>query len=85
MKQTKSFTIHNIEPELYTALLSQAEAWGTSLNRVAKAMLRTASGLTASKKKRDLSWLGSHQWTKREAKAFDKAVRDTEKIHPGDW
>lgn len=85
MKTTKSFTIHGIEPELYAAILSQAEAQDTSLNRMAKAMLRKATGLTVQKKKRDLSWLGRYQWTEGEAKTFDKAIRDTEKIHPGDW
>lgn len=50
-----------------------------------KAMLRKAAGLTVQKKKRDLSWLGRYQWTKGESKAFDNAIRVTEKIHPGDW
>ena len=85
MKTTKSFTLHNVEPELYTALLVAAEARGTSLNRVAKAMLRTASGLTTAKKKRDLSWLHSNKWSQSEAEAFDKAIAGTETITPGDW
>lgn len=85
MKTTLSFTLHNIEPDLYTALLSRARSYGTSLNRIAKELLRSASGLTAAKKKRDLSWLRTFRWTKAEARAFDKATRDTETINPADW
>lgn len=81
----KSITIHSLEPDLYTALVSQARAHDTSLNRIAKAMLRTAAGLTDTKKNRDLSWIKDYQWTKRDAKAFDKTTRDTERIFPGDW
>lgn len=85
MKTTKSFTLHNMEPELYTALLAAAGERGTSLNRIAKTMLRAASGLTATKKKRDLSWLHGNKWSQAEVTAFDKAIADTELISPGDW
>ncbi len=85
MKPTRSFTIHDVEPELYTAILSQAQEQDTSLNRMTKALLRKATGLTVQKKKRDLSWLGRHQWTKNESEDFDRANRDAETIHPGDW
>ena len=85
MNTAKSFTLHDVESDLYTALLVQARARGTSLNRVAKAMLRAASGLTTIKKKRDLSWIHANKWSPSEAKAFDKAIADTEKIVPGDW
>lgn len=85
MKTAKSFTLHDIEPELYTAILTQAEARGTSLNRVAKMMLREASGLSASNKKRDLSWMRHRQWSQKEIEEFDRAIADTEIIDPADW
>lgn len=85
MKPTKSFTLHDVEPELYTALLVAANERGASLNRTAKAMLREASGLTATKKKRDISWIHDNKWSLGEARAFDKAIAGTEAIFPGDW
>lgn len=85
MKATKSFTLHNLDYDLYTFLLTEAGARDTSLNNVAKNLLREAAGLTAKKKKRDLSWLFRNKWTKEEANEFDKNIADTEVINPGDW
>lgn len=85
MKTTTSFTLHNLDDELYTFLLAQASARDTSLNNVTKHLLREAAGLTSKKKKRDLSWLFKNKWTKEEAREFDKNIADTEVMHPGDW
>lgn len=85
MKTTKSFTLHDVEPDLYSALLVAAQEHGTSLNRIAKTMLRKASGITMTKKKRDISWLQSNKWSASQAAAFDKAIANTEAIVSGDW
>lgn len=85
MKAAKSFTLHNLDHDLYTSLMAQATAMETSLNTATKHLLREAVGLTAKKKKRDLSWLFKNKWTQEEAREFDKNIADTEVIHPGDW
>lgn len=85
MKAIKSFTLHNLDPDLYAFLLAQASAKDTSLNNVTKHLLREAAGLTSKKRKRDLSWLFKNKWTREEASEFDKNIADTEVIHPGDW
>lgn len=84
MKATTSFTLHNLDPDLYAFLMAQANARDTSLNNVTKQLLRDAAGLTTKKKKRDLSDLAG-SWTKTEAEEFDKNIADTEVIHPDDW
>jgi len=84
MKATKSFTLHNLDYDLYTFLLAEAGARDTSLNNVTKSLLREAAGLTSGKKKRDLSDLAG-SWTKEEAEEFDRNIADTEVIHPDDW
>lgn len=85
MKAIKSFTLHNLDHDLYAFLLAEASAKDTSLNNVTKHLLREAAGLTSKKKKRDLSWLFKNKWTRKEAHEFDKNIADTEVIHPGDW
>jgi hypothetical protein len=82
MNTTKSFTF---DVESISGAPCPGARPRTSLSRVAKAMLRAASGLTTIKKKRDLSWIHANKWSSSEAKAFDKAIADTEKIVPGDW
>lgn len=85
MKATKSLTLHNLDHDLYTLLLAEAETRETSLNAATKILLRERVGLTIKKKKRDLSWLFKNKWTREEADEFDKNIAGTEVINPGDW
>ncbi len=81
----KSFTLHNVDDEVYKQLRLVAQSQDTSLNSVAKRVLREGLGVANKKKKRDLSMLVG-MWSKEEGKKFDRYIeQEFERIDEEDW
>lgn len=83
----KSITIHKIEPDLATKLAQRAHSEGTSKNKLVKAILRSALGLSKaqpmdhSKDFEDL--FGS--WSKEERDSFEGRVDAARVVNPQEW
>lgn len=83
----KSITIHGLDDMLARQLQKQSRAWGQSLNKTIKQLLRHSLGITEQKKsypKNDFSEFFG-KWTTRDAKEFEKNVDVFEKVDPEDW
>lgn len=83
----KSITIHGMDSELAARLERRARESGLSLNKAIKSLLAQALGVgpdASSARRRELEEFCG-VWSKREAKAFEKATEDFERIDPEDW
>ncbi len=81
----KSITIHNMEPDLDSAIRQIAQRTGLSQNRVVKKLLRKALGLDAeAAPRRDFSAFCG-LWSQEEAEAFEQAIRAFEQIDKDLW
>jgi hypothetical protein len=78
-------TLRGVEPELRTALASEAARRGLSLNGVILELLRGALGLAGEPElNHDLDALAG-SWTREEAEAFATAVAGFEQIDASLW
>ena len=78
-------TLRGIEPELRSALQSEAARRGLSLNGVILELLRGALGLTPEVQlSHDLDALAG-SWSRQEAEAFAAALQDFEQIDALLW
>ncbi|OGR96755.1 MAG: hypothetical protein A2V88_15535 [Elusimicrobia bacterium RBG_16_66_12] len=83
----KSITIHDMDSVLAARLQRQARESGLSLNKAIKKLLAAALGVApagAIDRRRDFEGLCG-VWSKQEAKAFQKAVREFERVDSEDW
>lgn len=82
----KSITIHGVDDELDKLIRQKADAFGASINRTIKRLLKDSLGIGGQKKtkKEDFSeFFGA--WTKKEAEEFERNTADFEKIDKEDW
>jgi hypothetical protein len=83
----KIITLRNIPSELQHVIEARARKTG-SLNKTIIAMLEEAAGIHPAPKRRrqyrDLSHLAG-RWTREEADAFDKALREIRTVDPEFW
>ena len=81
----KSFTIHNIENELYDQLKKEADSLGLSLNKLVKKLLhKQYNPGNQPKKKRDLSFMMT-PLTEIELKEFNDAIKIFDTIDAEQW
>lgn len=83
----KSFTIHKLDDEASELLEQRARREGTSVNKLAKRLLRKALGLEEQQmvdyRSDFLDLFGT--WSKEEAAEFDRAVAEFEVVDEADW
>ena len=86
----KAITVRNLPPEVAKAIREKASKEGLSLNRTVARLLAQATG--RGEEKRDRKRVLHHDldrffgvWSKKEAKEFDKALREERQIEPEMW
>jgi hypothetical protein len=83
----RTLTIHALEPAVEKRIRAKARREGKSINQALKELLATSVGVgptQATDHKADFTeFLGI--WTDADAKVFDKAIADLEKVDPADW
>ena len=83
----KSITIHALDDDLAQRIEDKARLEGLSLNKMIKKLLREALGLVPQdvrdRREEFMDLFGS--WTDEDAREFKEAVKDFERIDPGDW
>lgn len=83
----KSITIHGMDSALAERLQREALESGLSLNKAIKKLLAAALGMAPSgttDRRRDFEGLCG-VWTKQEAKDFQKAIQECERVDGEDW
>ena len=85
----KTITLRKIPPEIANLIRQKAEAEGLSLAKTTFKLLEEGLGIRRKKKARttahhDLDSLAGC-WSKEEAAAFKKALRDQRQIDPEMW
>ncbi len=84
----KAITLRNIPAEVAKAIEHKAKESHASMNRAVVLLLEERLGIGAAKKKErvyhDLDHLIG-TWSKEEADAFDKSLREQRKIDPEMW
>lgn len=84
-KNMKSFTIHNLEAELYDQLKNEAESLGLSLNKLVKKILQKKyNPANRPKKKRDLSFMVTPM-DKSELASFNESLQLFDTIDSEEW
>ena len=82
----KAITLRNVPPEIARVVRKRASEKGQSLNKAVLELVAEGAGLKKPAKVRhsDLDALfGS--WSKKEADAFDRHLRELRKIDPEVW
>jgi hypothetical protein len=83
----KTITLRNIPPELARKLEQKARARRVSLSKAVIELLEEGTGLRRGEPRvlhHDLDSLAG-TWTKEEARAFERSLRDQRKIDPELW
>ena len=84
----KTITLRKIPPELANLIRRKAEAEGLSLTKTTFKLLEESLGIRRKRKSRiahhDLDSLAG-SWSKEEAVAFKKALKDQRQIDPEMW
>ena len=84
----KQLTVRGVDPQLEFRLKQEAQRRGLSMNRTVLAMLRQTLGLAHAEGKpreyHDLDHLAG-KWSKEEADAFDKTLKEIRRIDPEIW
>lgn len=83
----KSITIHALDDELARRIEEKARTEGVSQNKTIKKLLREALGLTSEqvRDRREAFQELFGCWTKTEAREFEHAIKDFERIDAEDW
>jgi len=82
----KSITIHGIDAETEGLIKERAKIAGKSVNKVVKELLAKALGLGRYKNDhRDEYHELFGVWTEDDEQQFLSAVKDLERVEPGDW
>ncbi len=81
---SKSITIHQLDPQVYSLVKQRSLEEGLSLNKVIKKLLHQALGLSETKKKADYSKFCG-MWTDEEFKDFHASIKDLEKVDKELW
>lgn len=82
----KSLTIHGIDDQLAERLERQAREAGVSFNKLIKALLAQALGLskTAPDRRKDFeAFCGA--WTAKDRAAFLAGIRELDQVDSEDW
>ncbi|MBI3185816.1 MAG: hypothetical protein HYZ28_27070 [Myxococcales bacterium] len=81
-----SITIHGLDDALASAIRAKARAERTSINRAVKRLLEEVLGVRPSGQKHRKSFERfCGMWSRAQAKEFEKAVADFEKVERADW
>jgi hypothetical protein len=82
----KAITLRNVPPEIARVVRKRATERGQSLNKAVLDLVAEGAGLKKHAKKRhtDLDALFG-KWSKKEADAFDRHLRELRKIDPEVW
>ena len=85
----KALTVRNLPPEVARIIRRKASEKGSSVNKAVISLLEERVGIRGKQKREaplyhDLDALAG-SWTKEEAAAFAKALRQQRAIDPGDW
>lgn len=83
----KSITIHGLDSDLAARLERKARETSMSLNKTIKRLLAGALGLSAegqTDRRRHFEDLCG-VWSKPEAKAFNQAISDLDRVDSEDW
>jgi plasmid stability protein len=82
----KAITLRNIPPEIAKVVRRRAAEKGQSLNKAVLELVAEGAGLKPRPKKRNTDFdefFG--RWSKKEADAFDRHLREIRKIDPEVW
>jgi len=82
-----TLTIHALDPAVEKRVRAKARREGKSMNQALKELLATSVGIGPSHDTDHRSDFTEFHgvWTEAEAKAFDEAIADLEKVDPADW
>jgi superfamily I DNA/RNA helicase len=82
----KNFTLRNIPPEIASAVRRRAAEKGLSVSKAVLDLVAEGAGLNAKSRKKNSDFDGLFgQWSKEEADAFDRHLREIRKIDPEVW
>jgi hypothetical protein len=82
----KAITLRNVPPEIARVVRKRATEKGQSLNKAVLELVAEGAGLRSKVKKKNTDFdefFG--RWSKKEADAFDKHLREIRKIDPEVW
>lgn len=82
----KSITVHGIDKETEKLISQRAKSAGTSVNKIVKELLAKALGIGKDEHDHRDEFLDLFGvWTEDDEQQFLSAVKDLERIEPGDW